>query len=213
MKMRLTRSLAGARVRAFALACLASATALIPSAFAQTAAPATSAGAEHALLRGMVGTWSVAQRMWTGPNTKPIGPLAAVARRRLVGDTFLEEIMEAAPGSGQDPFTRIAYFNYNKVTQRFEAISMDTRAPQAMYEKSYEDSAGNPGQNRRVVRLALEDDFALPQWGNQTNAAFKGRKVIEIEGDRQTVRLYWTPLAAENAQEFLAGEYVYTRQR
>ena len=137
----------------------------------------------------------------------------AVARRRLIGDAFIEEVMEAAPGSGQEPFTRIAYFNYNKVTQRYEAISMDTRAPQMMYEKSYEDSARNAGQEQRIVRLYLEDNFVLPRWGNTANAAFKGRKVIELEKDRQIVRLYWTPLAGESAEEFLAGEYVYTRQR
>jgi hypothetical protein len=33
-----------------------------------------------------------------------------------MGDIFLEEVMEAAPGPGQQPFTRIAYINYNKVT-------------------------------------------------------------------------------------------------
>ena len=124
---------------------------------------------------------------------------------------FLEEVMEATPAAGQEPFTRIAYFNYNSVTQRYEALSIDTRAPQMMYEKSYED--GNASQEQRVVRLHLQNDFVLPRWGNTANAAFKGRKVIELEPDRQVVRLYWTPLSGESAQEFLAGEYVYTRQR
>ncbi len=56
---------------------------------------------------------------------------------------------------------------------------MDTRAPQMMYEKSYEDSARNTGQEQRAVRLYLEDNFVLPRWENMANAAFKGRKVIE----------------------------------
>jgi hypothetical protein len=34
-----------------------------------------------------------------------------------------------------------------------------------------------------------------------------------IEDDDQVVRLYLTPRAAENAKEFLAFEYVYTRRR
>lgn len=126
---------------------------------------------------------------------------------------FLEEVMEPASGSAQDPFTRIAYINYNKVTQRFESVSMDTRAPQMMYEKSHDDDAGETRKDRRTIRLDLEDNFVLPRWGNRANAAFRGRKVIEIEHDRQVVRLYWTPLAGEKAGEFLAGEYVYTRKR
>lgn len=121
--------------------------------------------------------------------------------------------MEAAPGSGQEPFTRIAYFNYNRVTQQYEAVSMDTRAPQMMYEKSYSDAPRDTGQQQRTLVLHLEDNFVLPRWGDRANAAFKGRKVIEFETDRQVVRLYWTPLAGEGAEEFLAGEYIYTRRR
>jgi hypothetical protein len=34
----------------------------------------------------------------------------------------------------------------------------------------------------------------------------------EIENNRQTVRLYLTPQFGANAKEFLAFEYVYTRQ-
>lgn len=190
--------------------------ALGPAAQAQSAPPAkpgAAADPQDALFRQMVGTWDVEQRIWTGPKAEPIKPPPAVARRRLMGDTFIEEVMEAAPGSGQEPFTRIAYFNYNRVTRRYEAISMDTRAPQMMYEKSYEDSAGKAGQERRTVKLYLEDNFVLPRWGTLSNAGFKGRKVIELEKDRQIVRLYWTPLVGENAEEFLAGEYVYTRRR
>ncbi|MGH7719324.1 MAG: hypothetical protein ACREON_10830 [Gemmatimonadaceae bacterium] len=56
----------------------------------------------------MVGTWNVAQRMWTGPDAEPMTAPPAVARRRPIGDAFLEEVIEVAPGSGQDPFTRIA---------------------------------------------------------------------------------------------------------
>lgn len=215
--MKVSTSYQVAGIYALVITCLVSATAVAPASHAQSAPlakpGATSPGPQETLLRQMVGTWNVEPRMWTGPNAEPIKLPAAVARRRLVGGMFLEEVMEAASGSGQDPFTRIAHFNYNQVTQRYEANSMDTRGPQMMYEKSYEDSASNAGQKQHVVKFYLEDNFVLPQWGNTANAAFKGRKVIEIEKHRQVVRLYWTPLTGESAREFLATEYVYTRQR
>jgi hypothetical protein len=202
-------------IHVLALACLVSAAAHAPAADAQSSPSAkpgaASTGPQDSVLRQMVGTWKVEQRIWTGPHAPPTKLPPAVARRRLIGAMFLEEVMEAAPGSAQEPFTRVAYFNYNRVTQRYEANSIDTRAPQMMYEKSYEDNARNAGPGPRVVRFSVEDNFVLPRWGNMTNAAFKGRKVIEVERDRQVVHLYWTPLAGESAEEFLAGEYVYTR--
>jgi hypothetical protein len=37
--------------------------------------------------------------------------------------------------------------------------------------------------------------------------------VGELEKDRQVVQLYLTPLSGKSLKEFLAFEYVYTRQR
>lgn len=168
--------------------------------------------AQHGLLQQMVGTWDVAPRMWTGPGTEPIVLPPAVAHRRLVGNTFVEEVMEGAPGSNQEPFTRIATFNYNPVTQQFEAISIDTRGPQVMYYKSHDDHTPFAG-TRPTLRLDLDDVFVLPQWGNTPNVAYKGRKEVALDLDRQIVRLYWTPLTGTHRAEFLAVEYVYDRRR
>ena len=204
-------------IHPFVFAWLVGAAVLAPAAHAQATPSskpgAATAAAQDPIFPQMVGTWEVEQRIWTGPNVPPTQLPPAVARRRLIGGMFLEEVMEAAPFSAQEPFTRVAYFNYNRVTQRYEANSIDTRAPQMMYEKSYDDSTRNAGPGQRVLRVLVQDNFVLPRWGNTVNAAFKGRKVIEVEKDRQVVRLYWTPLAGEKAEEFLAGEYVYTRQR
>ena len=167
------------------------------------------ASAQDSVLQQMVGTWRVEQRLWSGPNVEPISAAPTVARRRLISEAFLEEVMEV---TGNEGFTRIAYFNYNSVTQRYESVSMDTRAPQMMYETSYDD--GPPVAGRRTLKFQLEDPFVVPRWwGSTVNAGFKSRKVLEVERDRQVMRLYWTPLIGENAREFLAVEYVYTRQR
>ena len=56
--------------------------------------------------------------------------------------------------------------------------------------------------------------FVAPQWGESKNVAFTHRLTVgEIEKDRQLVQLYLTPQAGESSKEFLAFEYVYTRQR
>jgi hypothetical protein len=55
--------------------------------------------------------------------------------------------------------------------------------------------------------------FVAPRWGAVTNAAFRYRLTIgPVEKDRQVVQLFLTPELSGNAKEFLAFEYVYTRQ-
>ena len=49
-----------------------------------------------ALIRQMPGTWRVEQRMWTDTGTTPLVLPAAIARRRLVEGSFLEEIIARA---------------------------------------------------------------------------------------------------------------------
>ena len=56
--------------------------------------------------------------------------------------------------------------------------------------------------------------FVAAQWGDARNVAFRYRLTVgEVEGDRQVVQLFLTPLSQESAKEFLAFEYVYTRDR
>lgn len=163
-------------------------------------------------MQQMIGTWNVQQRMWPGSGAAAIILPPAIARRRLVEGAFLEEIMELAQKSGQEPFTRIAYFNYNAVIQQYEYISLDSRAPQVMIEKSHE-AEGQSKSGKGGIKL-YEGSFVAPRWGEYTNAAFMYRLTVgEVEKDRQVVQLYLTPQSGESAKEFLAFEYVYTRQR
>jgi len=49
------------------------------------------------LIQRATGTWDVRQRMWPGPGTEAIDLPRAIAHRRLIGDTILEEQMELPP--------------------------------------------------------------------------------------------------------------------
>jgi hypothetical protein len=178
----------------------------------QPAQPDTSTP-EPPLVRQMAGTWDVEQRMWPGAGADAITLAAAVARRRAVRGGFLEEVMEGIPGSAQEPFTRIAYFHFNAVTRRYEYVSLDSRAPQMMTEKSEAESVTS--KMREDAEISLDGDlFVAPRWGNSTNVTFRYRLVIGgIVKDRQVVRLFLTPQSKGASKEFLAFEYVYTRSR
>ena len=189
-------------------------TALALSAFARDRAPlSVRNGPIPHLMRDMAGTWQVQQRMWPAAGKEPVTLPSAVAQRRLLGRLFIEEIMEKAPQAKGDAFTRVACFNYNGVNQQFEYVSLDSRAPQMMTEKSSGAEGPNPKADGGAVTL-FGDIFVAPQWGEAKNAPFRYRLTIgQIEKDRQVVRLYLTLLTAEPGTEFLAFEYVYTRER
>lgn len=165
------------------------------------------------LVLGMAGTWNVEQRMWPGAGADAMTLPAAVARRRVVRGGFLEEVMEGIPSSAREPFTRIAYFHFNAVTRRYEYVSLDSRAPQMMTEKS--EAEGATSKMREGDEISLDGGlFVAPRWGNSTNVTFRYRLVIGgVVKDRQVVRLFLTPRSKDAGKEFLAFEYVYTRSR
>ncbi len=174
------------------------------------------AGDDHTavpiLFQQMMGTWHVQQRMWPAADKEPVNFPPAVAKRRLVAGAILEESMESAPGDKAHPFTRIAYFNYNAVSQRFEYFSIDSRAPQMMMEKSRAGVVASPTDGGAI--LFYGGKFVAPQWGDATNIAFNYRVTVgEIEKDRQVVQIFFTPSDTAGSKEFLAFEYVYMAQR
>ena len=164
------------------------------------------------LAQQMTGTWDVHQRMWPGAGAKAIDLPPAVAHRVLLGNAILQEVMTLAPESGETPFTRVAYFDYNAVNQQYEYFSLDTRAPQMMNERSVAATPQSKSQHRGMLTL-FGGRFVAPQWGASSNVPFRYRLVVgRVEKEQQVVRLYLTPQSGANTREFLAFEYVYTRK-
>jgi hypothetical protein len=145
--------------------------------------------------------------MWPSAGAQVIVLPPAIAHRWLVDGKFLQEVMSEGAGSSAD-FTRIAYFDYNAVTGRYEYFSIDTRAPQMMNERS----AGPTAVGGDVTLYG--GMFIAPQWGAARNLPFRYELVVgPIRADTQTVELYLTPLPASPGRKFLAFKYLYTRTR
>jgi hypothetical protein len=172
-----------------------------PTAIQQLKAPTT----ETDLLRTAVGTFDVRNKLWPVAGAEPI-VTDGVARRRMVDDLYLEEIME--PGAGAaEPFSRICYLDFNPLSGRWEYVSLDTRIPaQLMYELSNDRTLGK--ESTVVLHLPV---FALPGWGTDvTGQSVRQRREISLaDPDHQEVRQYWS---LPNASEYLAVEYLYSRQ-
>ena len=129
----------------------------------------------------MAGTWTVQSRMWPGRDAKPIGFPPATARRDLVRDAYLQEVMELTGQTGQVSFTRVAYLSYNAVNQQYEYFSLDSRLPQMM-------SYALPGANKtREGKVEFQGrSFVAPEWGAEKNVPFMSRLTIgPVEANRQ----------------------------
>jgi len=147
--------------------------------------------------------------MWLGPESASIPLPAAVAVRRPIADSFLQEMM-STPANAKDAFTRASYFGYNPVSHQYEYFSLDTRAPQMMNERTV-NSAGATSPSSDINLLG--GVFVAPRWGDAKNAAFRYRLVVgQVQGDHQEVDLYLTPLSGSAQPEFRAFKYVYTRK-
>ena len=99
----------------------------------------------------------------------------------------------------------------NVVNQQYEYFSLDSRASQMMNERSEKTEVqDNPGKDGIKLNGG---SFVAPERGEAKNVAFTYRLTVgAIESNSQVVQLYLTPQAGENLKEFLAFEYVYTRQ-
>jgi hypothetical protein len=160
---------------------------------------------EHGLLQSMTGVFAVENRIWPEPGADPM-VARAVARRRMIGDLYLEEIMEPPPGSAQPDFSRVCYLDFSTLNRQWEYVAFDTRLPAAlMFETSVDDAVIDG--NTIVLHLP---SFVLPGWGTEvTGQSVRQRREITVQNpDRQVVRQYWTlPATAP----YLAVDYVYSR--
>ena len=159
-----------------------------------------------ALMRQMTGTWQVRSRMWPGPNAKAVDLPPAVARRELIRDTYLQEVMEPGGKSGEPAFTRVAYLSYNLINQQYEYFSLDSRLPQMM---SYALPGANKTREGKVELIGTI--FVVPEWGAEKNVPFMYRLTIgPIESNTQVIQLFLTRQSGQSS-EFVAFEYVYSR--
>jgi hypothetical protein len=189
----------------FRLACLAGLLSLASFAYGQEPAAGKSASVTL-LIRQMVGTWDVRPRMWPGPDATAVDLPRATARRDIVGDAFLQEVMEPTDKSGQALFTRVAYFSYNQINQQYEYFSLDSRLPQMM---TYVVPGANKERGGRIELVGTS--FVAPEWGTEKNVPFMYRLTVgPVDENRQVVQLFLTEQAGR--KEFLAFEYVYSRQ-
>lgn len=161
-------------------------------------------GAEGAALAARTGWWDVIETFWARPGAAPEVIRGQVAQRQMVG-LYLQEMLYAAAASAE--VHRMDYLGYNRVTGRWEYLSMDTRvAAGLMPAWSYE--------HDDVSRIRVQfEPFALPGAGPAVSGQLlRMEEVITLTGpDAETKDQYFI-LADGSGVKWLAHRYAYVRR-
>lgn len=163
-------------------------------------------GPEGGALAARAGDWDVVETVWPQPGAPAQVRRGQIAQRHMVG-LYLNETMrdpKAQPAPGVE---RIDYLGFNRVTGRWEYLSMDTRVPVGLMPAwSFEHDP--------VERIRVEfQPFALPGDGSTvTGQLLRMEQVIAQAGpDADTKDQYFIP-ADGSGVKWLAHRYAYRRR-
>jgi hypothetical protein len=178
-----------------------------PAAAAPTPADMNTPGVEADSLAARAGWWNVVETVWARPGAVPEVIRNQVAQRRMVG-VYLQEMLYSSDQPAEAKVHRMDYLGFNRVTGRWEYLSMDTRvAAGLMPAWSYERGAIN--------RIHIQfESFALPGAGNLvTGQLLRMEEIIEQTGpDAETKDQYFI-LADGSGTKWLAHRYAYARKK
>ena len=201
------------------LGAIAASLLLAPGAFAQSGqqAPAVSGassandrltplGPEGTALARRVGVWDVTFTEWEKPGAAAVTTGGLVAEREMIGPMLQERLHPVAGGS--DPaWTRVDDLTFNRVTSRWDYMSMDSRAAVGLMPAW---SLDRDPASRIFVSFM---PFALAGDGASVSGQFLRMEqvITETDADHETKDQYFLP-ADGNGTRWLAKRYSYVRR-
>lgn len=165
-------------------------------------------GPEGAALAARTGLWDVVETIWPQPGASAEVVRGQVAERRMVG-LYLQEVIHPSP---QEPaaaaVNRLDYLGFNRVTGRWEYLSMDTRVPAGLMP-AWSFEADTP----KRIRVQFEP-FAVAGGGAAVSGQMlRMEQLIEQAGPDADSKDQYFILADGGATKWLAHRYTYTRRR
>jgi hypothetical protein len=174
-----------------------------PAAVTQMSRP----GGHEAALAAQAGTWNVVATMWPAPHAVPIVTRGLVAERAMIG-SYLQEIMQPAPGSKVPDFRRLDYLNFDHVEGRWKYVSMDTRFPVSIM----------PAKSTGIAedtRIALQfEPQAFVGFGSNVEGRFMLSDMVVTSRDPDhQVKEQRVNMANGTGESWVFVRYEYVRQR
>jgi hypothetical protein len=157
---------------------------------------ASTPGAAHEVLKGLVGKWKYTSKMWHTPTSAPEESTGTSTMKMIFGGRFLvHETKSKAMGM---PFEGIGYTGYNNVTKKYETTWIDSMNTGTMHGTGAFDAA--------TQTLTDSGEFYCPMKKGELQ---KYRSEWKILDKNNTVYTMYGP--DEKGKEFKGMEMTFKR--
>ena len=189
------------------LPCIAAEQAAAPGSGGTALEQMLALGAEGPALAQRAGVWDVTFTSWGKPGAAPVTVDGVVAERQMIGP-ILQEVLYPASNTPGPSFTRIDYLTFNRITSRWDYVSMDTRVPNGLMPAwSFE-----RGSEEQIV--VTFQPFAITGVGAEVKGKMiRMEQVITRQGPDHEVKDQYFILADGVGTKWLSKRYDYTRRR
>jgi len=157
---------------------------------------ASTPGAEHAVLTGLVGEWKVASKSWQGEKAKPETSTGTATFKTVLGGRFVQQDFKGMMGTM--PYEGTGLLGFNNTTKKFESSWHDTMSTAMM---TFEGT-----MNPKTKVISETGEFMCPM-KKETQKMRTEMKIINK--DKMTFAL-WMP-DMQTGKEFKGMEQTYTR--
>lgn len=159
---------------------------------------AATPGAEHDLLKGLVGKWKVSTKSWQSEDAKPEETTGTSVFKALLGGRFFQQDYKGKM-MGQ-PYEGIGMMGYNNLTKKFESSWYDTMSTAAMtFEGSFD---------AKTKTLSESGEFQCPV----RKSTQKMRSEMKmLDKDNMTFALFMPDMVT--GKEYKGMEQVYKRSK
>ena len=157
---------------------------------------ASTPGAEHQLLKSLVGKWKVATKAWHSEGSKPEETTGTSTFKSILGGRFVQQDFKGKM-MGQ-PYEGTGMMGYNNVTKKFESTWYDSMSTATMFMEGTMDSGS------KIITQSGE--FACP--GKKEPQKMRSEFKI-IDKNNATFVMYMPDMVT--GKEYKGMEQVYKR--
>ena len=158
---------------------------------------ASTPGAEHTMLKGLIGDWKVATKSWQSEGSAPEETVGSSTFKSILGGRFVQQDFNGKM-MGQ-PYVGTGMMGYNNVTKKFESTWHDSMSTASMrLEGTFDPST-------KVISETGEFQCPVKKMTQKMRSEFKF-----IDKNNATFTMYMPDM--ETGKEIKGMEQVYKRQ-